>query len=124
VRAVLDSDVLIDFLRGYPAAQKLFRGFKEPLPLCSAITVAELWMGSETSGLDKIRRLLENFEVVSIDAEVAQQAGSYVRRFHKSHGVELPDALVAATAYVSRIPLITRNIKHFPMDDIQVVKPY
>jgi len=46
-------------------------------------------------------------------------AGRYVNRYGKSHGVEVMDALIAATAKVNRLPLWTLNKKHYPMRDIR-----
>ena len=49
---------------------------------------------------------------------MGRQAGIYLARFRKSHGVELADALIAAGAVTSKAELWTRNKKHYPMSDV------
>jgi predicted nucleic acid-binding protein len=58
-----------------------------------------------------------------IDA-IADEAGEYMMKFHKSHALSIGDAVIAATAKEMRMTLLTRNIKHYPMKDIEIVKPY
>jgi len=48
------------------------------------------------------------------------KAGDYLRQFHRSHSLELGDALIAATASIHLLRLWTRNRKHYPMKDIQL----
>jgi hypothetical protein len=55
---------------------------------------------------------------VPADAAVGRRAGEYLRRYRKSHSVELGDALIAATAVVSGAMLWTRNRKHYPMTEL------
>jgi predicted nucleic acid-binding protein len=49
---------------------------------------------------------------------VGRQAGLYLQRYRRSHGVEVADALIAANAVASRAQLWTRNRKHYPMKDV------
>ena len=53
-----------------------------------------------------------------ITDEVGERAGRYLAAYHKSHGVELGDALVAASAHVYKARLFTLNVKHDPMKDV------
>lgn len=47
---------------------------------------------------------VREYEVVPIDASIGRLAGDFVRLYRKSHSVELPDALIAATAVEHRAP--------------------
>ena len=49
------------------------------------------------------------------------RAGIYLRQFHRSHGLDIGDALIAATAAVHGCALWTRNHKHYPMKDIELI---
>ena len=119
---LLDTDVLVDYLRGYNKAVFYLEGLTGPL-LTSAITVAELYggvrEGQERPALD---RFLLAFDIVAVDEEVAKKGGLYRRNYGASHGIGLADALIAATADVKEARLITLNEKHFPMLDVYV--PY
>jgi predicted nucleic acid-binding protein len=55
---------------------------------------------------------------VSTEASVGRRAGEYLRRYRKSHAVELGDALIAAGAVASGGRLWTRNRKHYPMPEL------
>jgi predicted nucleic acid-binding protein len=114
-RPALDSDVIIDYLRGLPAAANFIRGLSER-PLISAITVGELYSGVRDG--DERRELeivVSGFRVIQVTRSIAIRAGLYRRQYRKSHGVQLPDALIAATADEMRAQLFTLNIGHFPM---------
>jgi len=112
---LLDTDVLIDFLRGNDKAIAFIDEFS-PYIIFSSIVVAELYAGvkgdKELSVLDDFVSL---FRVVSIDADIAKAGGIYKRDFGKSHGVGLADAILAATADKENAELKTLNVKHYPM---------
>lgn len=122
-RILVDTDILIDFLRGTRRATD-FVG-NEALPLTiSAITAAELYAGIR-DGTERtaLERMLLASDVLPIDSDVAKLGGLYRRDFGKSHGVGLPDALIAATASIHNLALATLNRKHYPMLE-NVVTPY
>ena len=114
-RLLLDTDVLIDFLRGQPQAVQLLEDTDCEFHV-SAVSVAELYVGvrdgREREVLDQLMGLLRTIE---ISTEIAQQAGLWRREYGKSHGTGILDALIAACADALQIPLATLNVKHFPM---------
>jgi len=55
-----------------------------------------------------------------LDEAIGRKAGDYLREFGRSNHLELGDALIAPSAFLSGSQLITRNRKHYPMTDIQV----
>lgn len=122
-RLLLDTDVLIDYLRGQAEAVAYLERLTTAL-LISALTVAELYAGvrdgEERTRLDAF---ISAFEIVPIDAEIAVRGGLYRRDYGKSHGVGLADALIAATAMGKQVTLVTLNKKHFPMLS-DVLVPY
>jgi predicted nucleic acid-binding protein len=122
-KLLLDSDVLIDFLRGHsPAVAFMARA---PLPLyLSVITVAEAYAGvRDGEERDKLDKTLGAFETLNLDSKVAALGGIFRRDYGKSHGVGLADALIAATARHRGCTLATLNKKHYPMLNV-VVTPY
>ena len=114
-RLLLDTDVLIDFLRGQPQAVQLLEDTDCEFHV-SAVSVAELYVGvrdgREREVLDQLMGLLRTIE---ISTEIARQAGLWRREYGKSHGTGILDALIAACADALQIPLATLNVKHFPM---------
>jgi len=122
VLRVLDSTVLIDFLRGRPAVGRVARlRDSDDVPATTAINVEEIVRGLHLAEIDSARRLFDGLIVLPIDAGVAWQAGVWRRSF-AARGITLyqADCLVAAAAWSNHATLVTGNAKDFPMDEIVV----
>ncbi len=123
---VIDSDVLIDHLRGFPEAKIFLNLFYENSlsGLISAITVMELLSGksaSEEARRIKIERLLSLFKVVDITFSIAEKAGE-LRRKYSTNPI---DSFIAATALSFNCKLVTCNEIHYKMiDGLILWKPY
>jgi predicted nucleic acid-binding protein len=114
-RLLLDTDILIDYLRGRAEAVAYLENRSEPLAV-SAITVAELYAGvREGEERTKLTLFLSALEVIPVDEQIAARGGLFRRDYSKSHGTGLADALIAATAELHHATLVTLNAKHFPM---------
>ncbi len=118
---LLDTDILIDFFRGYKKAVTFVNKYSTRITL-SSIVVAELYAGVK-EGAEQIA--LENFvslfRIIPVTDKIAKAGGLYKRDYGKSHGVGLADAIIAATAKAENADLKTLNIKHYPM--IKSLKP-
>src|SRR6478735_6762290 len=96
-RLLLDTDVIIDYLRGHPAAVSYLEGLTEA-PSTSIIVVSELYAGvREGDERRRLECLLSATPSYSLTVNAAIQGGLYRRQYFKSHNVGLPDALIAAT---------------------------
>jgi predicted nucleic acid-binding protein len=123
MRLLIDSTVLVDYLRGNSSAFEFIRKL-EFKPYISAITVAELYRGvREELKLQTLEKVLSGFEIVLIDDLIAEKGGLFCRQYIRSHGTELADALIAACANNVSAKLVTHNRKHFPMLT-DVIVPY
>ncbi len=112
---LLDTDVIIDYLREQADAVTYIESLTNPL-LISVVTVAELYAGvREGDERRALETFLSAFELVPVSSEIAVTSGLYRRDWGKSHKVGLADALIAATAEARGAKLITLNVKHFPM---------
>ena len=112
---LLDTNVLIDYWRGFPPAVQFVDDLLDRATeqvLVSVITVAEAFSGQ--SSLDRNKRsdidvLLRLVTPVDVDVAIAVRGGELRRDF----GIEMTDALIAATAIAHGLALVTRNAKHF-----------
>jgi len=112
---VLDADVLVDYLRGIPAAVAFVKSNAERICL-SAVVAAELYAGVQNDEeLGRLDEFLALFPILPITTAIARAAGLYKRDYSKSHGMGLADAIIAATAVDRGAELKTFNVKHFPM---------
>ncbi len=124
---VVDTDLIIDLLRGVPEAKEFFnkiktRGF---IAYYSSIVEAEIFSG-QSAGTPEEEKIIENLlklmTRLDINGAVAKKAGEFRRKY----GCSMPDALIAATAITNNIHTIaTRNKKHFDnIKDVNVLVPY
>jgi len=112
---LLDTDVWIDYLRGCPEAVTYVNARAEPIIL-SSVVAAELYAGArDDEDVARLDEFLSQFPTVPVTAEIARSAGLYKRDYHRSHGVGLADAIIAATAEAQGAELKTLNVKHYPM---------
>jgi predicted nucleic acid-binding protein len=121
VTVLTDSDILIEVSRGRDktiVSQWLELGQSGALILYSAVSAAELWAGARPSEYAALDALFDALLCVPIDAALGRRAGEYLRRYRKSHAVELGGALIAASAVERGARLWTRNRKHYPMREL------
>jgi hypothetical protein len=104
-----DTDVLIDFLRGYQQAVD-FINLNVSQIILSTIVIAELYAGVRgKQELTILNNFISLFDVIPITSEIAKIGGLYKRDFGKSHGVGLADAIIAATCHSKNAQL--KNLK-------------
>ena len=123
--ALLDTSVLIDYLRGNQQAAALLERERAAGPLqASEITRLEVLAGMRSNEEDATRGLLSVLQWHSVDADVAEDAGALGRQWLPSHHtIDGADLAIAATAIRTGSRLLTRNVRHFPMfPDLQA--PY
>lgn len=119
MKALFDTNILIDYLNGVPQARDEFRLYQQRL--ISLITWIEVLVGCRNGDeASAVRRFLAGFELVAIDLEIGKQAVN-LRRLYR---IRLPDALIWASAQQHNALLISRNTKDFPMDSPGVRVPY
>ena len=121
-RLLLDSTVLIDALRGRPAANRvagLRRTGTEPW-VC-AISVEELWRGLREKEQSRARRLFNGLRLAPLGVAEGIRAGTWRKTFAE-RGVTLhqADCLIAAAAIGIGAALATANVRDFPMAEIEV----
>ena len=118
---IIDSDILIEVLRGRDAA--ILARWDElssaghPV-LYSPVSVAELWAVARPKEHEALSSLFRTLTCTPIDAETGHLAGLYMYQYARSHSVEIAGALIAASSVSHRAHLWTRNRKHYPMKDL------
>lgn len=121
---LLDTDCLIDYLRGHQAVVQLVKDLQaggHNLGLC-CVNVAEVYAGLKPRVNPEVEQFLEKLAYWELTRECGKLAGEY--RFHfarRGVSIATPDALVAAASIVVGATLVTRNISHYPMEGLSVL---
>jgi predicted nucleic acid-binding protein len=117
VTAVVDTSILIDYLRGHPSAAQILERERVDGPLhASEITRLEVLAGMRSAEERATRSLLTTLIWHPVDAEIAERAGELGRQWLPSHrSIDGADLAIAATVLQADARLLTRNVKHFPM---------
>ena len=118
---LLDSDVIIAWLRGYqPVAGAVLKLLESGHSLLwTPVSIAEIFAGARKSESARLETLFQILETLPISETIGKKAGYYLQRYSKSHGLELGDALIAASACTTNLSLWTINKKHYPMPEVQ-----
>ena len=115
--ALVDTSVLIDYLRGHGPAARVLEQERAVEPLhASEITRLEVLSGVRPAEEPATRRLLSTMHWHVVDEQVAERAGELGRRWLPSHrGMDAADLAIAATAALLNARLLTLNVRYFPM---------
>lgn len=111
---LVDTDVLIWHLRGYAQASRRLDQLR-PLTL-SAVSYLEMLQGMRNkSEMASVKKMLERraANMLPITESITQRAIALMELLTMSHGLQMGDALIAATALEYGLPLLTGNVKHF-----------
>ena len=112
---LLDTDVLVDFLRGHSKAVSFVKAHSN-LIILSSIVIAELYAGVKGNAEETaLHDFISLFRVVPVNTEIAKIGGLYKRDYGRSHGISLADAILAATVETENAELKTLNTRHYPM---------
>ena len=119
---LLDSTVLIDYLRGRPAVARVERLETLGDVVCTtAVNVEEVYRGLRPEEADRTEALVQGLVILPLGLQEGRRAGEWRRRF-ASEGRTLPQSacLIAAAAYSAPALLATGNPKDFPMEGIRL----
>ena len=122
---LIDTDIIIWILRGNKKYEELLQGLKDKDSLSiSTVTIAEIYENIYPSEIVKTEKVLNELQTWDVTPEIAKQAGLYWQEFIKSlKNLSLMDCLIASTANVNNLTLVSLNTKHFPMKDIKILNP-
>ena len=116
---LVDSDVLIDVLRKDAMAETVLTALGSASPLGISIvsrmeTIRGCWNFEVKQQAEK---LLKRFQVVALDGAISRRADELVSQYYLGHNLEIPDALIAATAIEYDLPLLSKNQRDFQFMD-------
>jgi len=121
-KVVCDTDVMIDYFDSKKPRRVTTKITLEDLGLdnvvLSAITKMELIVGAiDKTDLIKTTKKFDRFSTALIDQDVTLQAIALIGKYSLSHGLEIPDCIIAATVIANDLELFTYNIKDYRFID-------
>lgn len=119
-----DTDIFIEALKNNSRAIESLRKIGFENIALSAITLMELYFGAVSKQeLTKIKNRLQQLRIIHINKEISETATKLIEKYAKSHGLRIPDALIAATSICHRMELLTYNIKDFKfIEDVRLYR--
>ncbi len=124
-RYLLDTTVLIDYLNGRPHVVSTIKRLAQEghiLGVC-CINVTELYAGLREHEKAAAQKLIENLTYFDVTPEAARKAGEYIYAFaRKGITLSTSDVTIAALAVANRAVLVTANVDHYPMPDVQLME--
>jgi predicted nucleic acid-binding protein len=112
-KVILDTNILIEILKGNEETIRTVEALSCDLAI-SSITAMELYYGAlDKAETRKIEKFIHHFGVVYPDEVISRRATGLVKHYAKSHTLNIPDSIIAATALTQGHPLLTYNRKDF-----------
>jgi predicted nucleic acid-binding protein len=112
--AILDADVLVDYLLGEGAAGAVAARLKAKAAATTSVVVYELTRGIEERDRAPLRQALRGLRVYPLDHLSARKAADLWRDLEeRGQRIGDRDVLTAAIAITAGLPILTRNTRHF-----------
>jgi predicted nucleic acid-binding protein len=119
-KLIVDTDILIDVSREIPIAiNRLQLEANNSTLAISTITQMELIVGCRNkTELQNLKKFLRRYVIIKVNELITDKAIELLSQYRLSHGLLIPDGLIAATAIVANSPLLSKNQRdyHFISD--------
>lgn len=109
-----DTNIIIEIFKGNESTIEKIKTIGFENIVISSITVMELYFGAfNKRELNRIKKDLSALKIAHFDQDISESAVGLIETYSKSHGLQIPDAIIAATALSLKVALLTLNIKDF-----------
>ena len=112
---IIDTDILIDAGRCVDEALNCLQQVEDKFSAAvSSVTQMELIVGCrDKNELSSLEHFLERFQIISLNEHISDTATDLLKKYRLSHGLLIADSLIAATAIIADIPLISKNQRDY-----------
>ena len=124
VTCLIDTDIVIDFLRRREYALELLKHWSNNgLIAVSTLTHLEIYQGMKINEEAVTNSFLDDMISIAVDVQIARQAGVMMRNLRsKGKTMSIGDAIIAATALDINVPLLTNNTQHYIYQGLKVIR--
>lgn len=122
IKTLADTNIFVAILRGDSRLKDVVEG---PRYAINTIVYLELIQGAKNKlEVRKIEEYLAAYELIHFDLDVSRRSIDLIRAYSPSHGLMLPDAVIAATCLINDFSLLTFNTRDFRfIDGLTVIGP-
>ena len=120
---LLDTTVIIDCLRGRREVVDFLTRIASQGSIvgCCAINIVEVYAGMRENERQITKKFLDSLEYYEVTRNLAELAGEYKREYAgKGINLSLSDVTIATVAISNNLTLITDNLRHYPMPEIEI----
>lgn len=124
ISCLIDTDIVIDYLRRREYAKELLeRFYREGMLAISVVTHLEVYQGMKPGEEERTNTFLDGFSSVPVNVFLARKAGKLLSEL-RARGITIgmADAIIGATALSLNVPLLTNNAEHYPFSGLQLIK--
>ena len=122
---LIDSDILIDFIRGYEPSYSFFKENNGSM-FISTLSKFEIIAGAKNQRkIILLEEFLSNFSILMLNNEIVDSGYEIFKSIFLKNNMSYMDALIASTALYFKMPLVSRNKKHYNnVEKLQLIIPY
>jgi len=128
-KIICDTDVMIDFFDENKKRHLVTKKIIEEVigidnVVISAVTKMEMMVGATNKmDLRTINKKLQRFHIALINDNISVMAFELIEKYYLSHGLVMPDGLIASTAIITNLELFSYNIKDYKfIKDLKLFK--
>ena len=111
---MFDSNIIVDYLRQKPQITDFIEKYGKSNLAISPIVSMEIYQGVLSKmDLNRTRKKMNGFATLELNQDIVQLALQLQQQYILSYRVGIPDTLIAATALVFDLELLTYNLKDF-----------
>ncbi|MCP5048695.1 MAG: type II toxin-antitoxin system VapC family toxin [bacterium] len=111
---LFDTNVFINFFNGSEETVDIFKRLGNKRILIPSVTVMELYQGrGNKTELNSMKKKIKHYSILHFNSDVSRLAIEYINTYNLSHNLQIPDAIIAASAVIFQFPLFTYNLKDF-----------
>ena len=120
---LLDTTVIIDCLRGRKEIVDFLTEIASEGSVvgCCAINIVEVYAGMRENERQVTKKFLDSLEYYEVTRNLAELAGEYKREYAREGiTLSLSDVIIAAVAISNNLTLVTDNLRHYPMPEVNL----
>ncbi len=122
---LVDTDIMVDVLRGFSPALKWFYELDDMIALPGYVAMELIQGCMNRDQLSIVERFLSNIKILWSSSSGCNTALNLFAKYHLKNRLGFIDVLIAQIAIEHHLPLYTFNTKHYKaISDLEIIQPY